>query len=85
MSSPTQTELVQPKDKGGVMGSIRSIGRRLSGTFIGTKVLPTSKDKRSPIFSYEEDSGLLKIGGVLAQDLVDNFKTPLYVFVNFLK
>ena len=78
-SPPTQTEVVHPEKTAGVMASIRSIGRRLSGTFIGTKTLPTSKDKRAPIFSYEEESGLLKIGGVLAQDLVDNFKTPLYV------
>jgi len=77
MTSETSTEK-------GVVGSIRSLARRLSGTFVGTRNLPSlsgiGKDKRPPIYSYDDESGQLKIGGVTVHELAENFKTPLYVY-----
>jgi diaminopimelate decarboxylase len=71
-------------DGRGVVGSIRSLARRLSGTFVGSRNLPhlsgQGKDKRNPIFSYDDESGQLKVGGVPVQELAENFKTPLYVY-----
>lgn len=71
-------------DGRGVVGSIRSLTRRLSATFVGSRNLPPvlgqGKDKRSPVFSYDDESGQLKIGGVTIQELAENFKTPLYVY-----
>ena len=82
--SSVQTASHESGDGKGVLGSMRSLARRLSGTFVGTRPVPhlasLGKDKRPPIYSYDEDSGQLKVGGILVQDLAENFKTPLYIY-----
>jgi len=73
----------QEGDGRGMVGSIRSLARRLSGTFVGSRNLPhlsQGKDKRPPIFSYDDETGHLKIGGVSALELAETYKTPLYIY-----
>ena len=73
--------------RGTIAGAIHSLSRRLSGTFVGTGTagrsslpLTISKDKRPPIFSYDEETGQMRIGGVLVSDLAEQYGTPLYVY-----
>lgn len=69
-------------EKSSVMGSIRSMARRLSGTFIGQRSVAdtTGKDKKPPLYSYDDDTGVLKIGKVPVTELAEKYGTPLYVY-----
>ena len=64
------------------MGSIRSMARRLSGTFIGSRNLPdgTGKDKKVQLYTYDDDTGILKIAKVPINELAEKYGTPLYVY-----
>lgn len=64
-------------------GTLQSIGRRLSGTFVGGKPPAhhgIGKDKRPAVYSYDEETGQMRIGGLLVQDLAQQYQTPLYVY-----
>lgn len=64
-------------------GTLQSIGRRLSGTFIGSKppaAMGLGKDKRPAVYSYDEETGQMRIAGLLVSDLAQEYQTPLYVY-----
>ena len=58
------------------------MARRLSGTFIGSRNLPdaSGKDKKPQIYSYDEDTHILKVGKVPIDGLAEKYGTPLYVY-----
>lgn len=71
------------KGSRGFAGTIGAIGRRLSGTFIGSKPaaqVAASKDKRPPIYSYDEETGQMRVAGLLVSELAEKYKTPLYLY-----
>ena len=58
------------------------MARRLSGTFIGTRSAAdtTGKDKKPTLYSYDDDSGNLKIAKVPVTELAEKYGTPLYIY-----
>lgn len=79
--SSVQTVTSEKSGSRGFAGAIQSIGRRLSGTFVGAK--PTTvhgRDKRPAIYSYDEETGEMRIGGVSVAELADKYQTPLYIY-----
>ena len=81
--SSVQTVTSEKSGNRGFAGAIGALGRRLSGTFIGTKphaIHGSGKDKRPAIYTYDEESGQLRIGGISVTELADQYQTPLYIY-----
>lgn len=66
----------------GIVGQIRRLSRRFSGTLLNVDVKAGPQmiySDRKPIYSYDDDEQL-RIGGVSAAELISTYGTPLYVY-----
>lgn len=68
-------------EKSGLMGQIRRISRRLSGTILDAKAGQNLLGHRAKNPIYQHDAnGDLRISGVKAVDIVTRHGSPVYVY-----